>query len=127
MSQTILVVEDNEDNRTIYRTLLEHFGYTVLEAVDGEEGARLAEAHQPALVLMDLSMPRLDGYGALERIRASTLTAAVPVLALTAHAMEADRERATAAGFDGYLAKPIEPRLVLAEVQRIVGPAVPVG
>ncbi|HEX5076923.1 MAG TPA: response regulator [Gemmatimonadaceae bacterium] len=119
MSRTILLVEDNTDNRIIYRRALEHFGYTVIEALDGEEAIRLATERVPDLVLMDISIPRIDGWEATKAIRADPRTKAVPVVALTAHAMPADRARASEIGFASYLTKPIQPRKVVEEVERL--------
>lgn len=118
---TVLIVEDNEDNRVIYRTFLEHHGYRVLEACDGEAGVRSVREHRPDIVLMDISMPVLDGYEATKILKADPATASIPVVALTAHAMAEDRHRAAEAGCDSYLAKPAEPRQVLAEVRRMLG------
>lgn len=120
-SQTILLVEDHEDNRNIYRTILTHFGYQVLEAPDGREGIRLAREHQPDLILMDIAIPFIDGWEATRVLKADTNTMAIPVIALTAHARAEDRQQAARAGCDGYLAKPAEPRRVIAEVQRFLG------
>ena len=122
--RTILLVEDNEDNRRIYSTILSHAGYRVLEAVDGERGIALAIAEIPDLILMDVSIPKINGWDATRRLKANPATSAIPIIALTAHALAADREKAVGAGCDGYIAKPAEPRFVLAEVQRRVGPAV---
>jgi CheY-like chemotaxis protein len=119
MSGTILLVEDNSDNRIIYRRVLEHFGYTVIEALDGEEAIRLATERVPDLVLMDISIPRIDGWEATKAIRADPRTKGIPVVALTAHAMPADRARAAEVGFASYLTKPIEPRRVVAEIERL--------
>ena len=91
MSRTILLVEDNTDNRIIYRRALEHFGYRVIEALDGEEAIRLATEHVPDLVLMDISIPRINGWEATRAILADERTKGIPVVALTAHAMPADR------------------------------------
>jgi two-component system, cell cycle response regulator DivK len=121
---TILLVEDNPDNRTIYGTILRHVGYTVAEAGSGEEGLRLARELIPDLVLMDVAMPGIDGWEATRILKADPATAAIPVVALTAHAMTEDRRRAQEVGCDGYLSKPIEPRRVVEEVKRLVGPAV---
>lgn len=118
---TVLIVEDNEDNRIIYRTFLEHHGYVVLEASDGEAGVQSVREHRPDIVLMDISMPVLDGYEATRILKADPATASIPVVALTAHAMAEDRRLAAEAGCDSYLAKPAEPRRVLAEVQRLLG------
>lgn len=120
VSQTILLVEDHEDNRIVYRTVLQHFGYTVLEAFDGEEGVRRAREELPDLILMDISVPLVDGWEATRQLKADPATAGIRVVALTAHAFPEDRDRATAIGFDGYLAKPVEPRRVLEEVARLL-------
>lgn len=121
MKKTILLVEDNEDNRSIYRTVLEHFGYGVLEASDGEEGVRIARESVPDLILMDISIPLLDGWEATKLLKAEEGTSEIPIIALTAHALATDRAKAKEVGCDGYLAKPVEPRKVLDEVQRLVG------
>jgi two-component system cell cycle response regulator DivK len=121
VKKVILLVEDHEDNRIVYSTILEHFGYRVLLAGDGEEGVRIARAQRPDLVLMDVSIPVMDGWDATRLLKSDPATASIPVIALTAHAMPSDRERAAEAGCDGYLAKPVEPRRVLEEVQRFVG------
>lgn len=121
MSRTILLVEDHEDNRIVYRTMLEHFGYRVLLAGDGGEGVRLARESLPDLILMDVSIPVMDGWEATATLKADPATARIPIIALTAHALAADRERATEVGCDGYLAKPVEPRRVLEEVRRFLG------
>ena len=117
---TILLVEDHEDNRIVYRTVLEHFGYTVLEAHDGAEGVRRAREERPDLILMDISIPVMDGWEATRVLKADPETARIPVIALTAHALAEDRARATEAGCDGYLAKPVEPRRVVEEVRRVL-------
>lgn len=103
----VLLVEDVEDNRGIIRQLARRMKVTLLEAEDGAEGVRLAQAEQPDLILMDLSLPVLDGWEATRRLKADPATAQIPVVALTAHAMAGDAERAKAAGLDGYVTKPI--------------------
>ncbi len=109
----ILLVEDNEDNRDMLARRLQRKGYTVVLAVDGRQGVELATSAQPDLILMDMSLPVLDGWEATRLLKASPETSAVPVIALTAHAMSGDRERAIAAGCDDYDIKPIElPRLL---------------
>lgn len=123
MAATVLLVEDNHDNREIYRTLLEHLGYQVLEAADGEEGVRIARETLPSLILMDVSLPKMNGYTATGVLKSDDGTANIPVIALTAHAMAGEEERAREAGCDGYLAKPVEPRRVAEEIQRFIGPA----
>ena len=119
--QTVLLVEDNEDNRIIYSTVLRHLGYEVLEAQDGVEAVELARSALPDLILMDISIPRMDGWEATRILRGDPRTHAIPIIALTAHALADDRERATEVGFSSYLAKPIEPRVVVAEVRRWIG------
>jgi CheY-like chemotaxis protein len=125
MKHLILLVEDNEDNRDIYRTMLEHFGYEVLTAGDGEEGLRLARERMPHLILMDVSIPLLDGWEATRILKADAATRHIPIIALTAHALAADRATAAAVGCDGYLSKPVEPRLVVREVEKILAIAPP--
>jgi two-component system cell cycle response regulator DivK len=122
-TKTILIVEDNEDNLMVYRTILEHVGYDVIEARDGEEGIARAREKHPDLILMDISIPRIDGWEATRRLKENEETRDIPIIALTAHALEEDREKALRVGCDGYLAKPVEPRRVVEEVKRYVGPA----
>lgn len=119
-------MEDHEDNRNIYRTILEHYGYQVVIAVDGQSGLRLAREARPDLILMDLSIPVVDGWEATRRLKQDSATRVIPVIALSAHALEEDRARAKEAGCDGYLAKPVEPKKVLEEVARFLGEGVPV-
>jgi two-component system cell cycle response regulator DivK len=124
MSETgklVLLVEDNEDNRIVYSTILKHFGYSVIEALNGEEGIAKARAQQPDLVLMDISIPVIDGWEATQVLKHDPATRHIPIIALTAHALASDREKAMEVGCDGYLAKPCEPRAVVAEVQRFLG------
>ena len=123
----ILLVEDHEDNRNIYRTILEHFGYQVVIAMDGQSGIRLAREEQPDLILMDLSIPVVDGWEATRVLKDDAATRTIPVIALSAHALEEDRARAREAGCDGYLAKPVEPRKVLEEVARFLRDGTPVS
>jgi two-component system cell cycle response regulator DivK len=106
-SPRILVVEDNERNMKLFCDLLQASGYHTLEATTGESAVELALEHRPDLVLMDIQLPDIDGVEALGRLRADERSATLPVLALTAQAMEGDRERFLAAGFDGYLSKPV--------------------
>lgn len=118
--RSILLVEDNEDNRIVYATILRHHGYRVLEAFDGAEALAKVEVERPDLVLLDISLPHIDGWEVSRRLRSTEPTKNIPIVALTAHAMPGDRERARLEGFDGYLAKPCEPRAVLAEVKRLL-------
>ena len=109
----ILLVEDNEMNRDMLSRRLQRKGYDVVIAVDGGEGVELAHSQSPDLILMDMSLPVLDGWEATRRLKAAPDTAAIPVIALTAHAMATDREKAMEAGCDDYDTKPIElPRLL---------------
>jgi CheY-like chemotaxis protein len=123
MSHLILLVEDNEDNQTVYRTILEHYGYEVVAAMDGETGVRLARERNPDLILMDVSIPLLDGWEATKLLKSAEETRDIPIIALTAHALASDRDRAKEVGCDGYLAKPVEPRKVVEEVERMLGKA----
>ena len=116
-NETVLVVEDNEKNRKLARDVLAHQGYRVLEAESGEEGLRLAGAERPALILMDIHLPGIDGIEALRRLRADDATRAIPVIAVTASVMANDRQKIMAAGFDGYQSKPISVRPFLAAVR----------
>lgn len=120
MAATILLVEDNADNQEIYRIILTHHGYSVLQARDGERGVSMARDHAPDLILMDLTMPVIDGLEATRMLKADPVTAAIPVIALTAHGMAEDRAAAEAAGCASFLAKPVEPRKVAAEVGRVL-------
>ncbi len=108
MSRTILLVEDNERNRKLVRTILEFRGHVVVECGDGEAALPLAREHRPALVLMDIQLPRLDGIGALRQLRADPDTASIPVIAVTASVTPGERDRVVAAGFNGYISKPID-------------------
>jgi two-component system cell cycle response regulator DivK len=104
----ILLVEDNEMNRDMLSRRLERLGFEVVMAVDGAEGVAKAKSEQPALVLLDMSLPVIDGWEAARRIRDDPDTAAIPMIALTAHAMDGDREKAIAAGCNDYDVKPVD-------------------
>lgn len=112
----ILIVEDNPRNLKLVRDVLNHVGYRTLEAATAEDGLALARSERPALVLMDIQLPGMDGVEALGRLRADPATAETHVLALTAFAMKEDRERFLAAGFDGYLEKPLDVRQLPSQV-----------
>ena len=114
----VLVVEDNEKNMKLFRDVLLAAGYRTLEATTGAQAVELAAQHSPDLVLMDIQLPDFDGVEALGRLRASDSTASLTVLALTAQAMEGDRDRFLAAGFDGYLSKPVNVADFVATVKR---------
>jgi two-component system cell cycle response regulator DivK len=116
--ERILVVEDNEKNMKLFRDVLSATGYRTLEARTGGEAIELATANPPDLVLMDIQMPDVDGVEALRRLRADERTAAIPVLAVTAQAMQGDREHFLAEGFDGYLSKPVNVRELIGTVRQ---------
>jgi CheY-like chemotaxis protein len=116
----ILLVDDSEDNRAMYRDYLEWDGFRVVEATDGLEALGRATALPPAAIVMDLSLPRLDGWEAARRLKADPRTRPIPVLALTAHAFAGDAERARAAGCDGYLAKPCLPEDLARAIRGLV-------
>ncbi|MCC6379550.1 MAG: response regulator [Burkholderiales bacterium] len=119
--KTILIVEDNEKNMKLVRDVLQAKGYATIEAETGEVGVRLAKERTPALVLMDIQLPGIDGIEALKRLRADPATAAIPVIAVTASVMASDRRSIVDAGFDGYVAKPINLREFLDAVASAVG------
>jgi CheY-like chemotaxis protein len=113
----LLLVEDNEMNRDMFSRRLQRRGYEVVEAVDGEEGVNLARSEDPDLVLMDMNLPVVDGWEAARRLKADMETAAIPILALTAHAMSNDRDKALEAGCDDYDTKPIEFSRLLVKIE----------
>ncbi len=116
--ELILVVEDNEKNMKLFRDILGATGYRTLEATSGERAVELVRSQEPDLVLMDIQLPGIDGVEALARIRGDERTAQVPVLALTAQAMEGDHERFLSAGFDAYVSKPVDIAELVATVRR---------
>jgi two-component system cell cycle response regulator DivK len=119
--EQILVVEDNAKNMTLLRDVLRVTGYRTLEASTGRQALKLATEHGPALVLMDVRLPDMDGVEALSRLRMDERTASIPVLAVTAQAMKGDSERFKEAGFDGYLSKPVDIDVLLATVEQHCG------
>ena len=120
MSAVILIVEDQEDNRKILRDLLTSRGYTTLEATEGRTGIRLAREHRPALILMDIQLPGIDGYEATRQIKADPDLSGIPLIAVTSYALSGDSQKAFAAGCDAYIAKPYSPRQLLAKVQEFL-------
>ena len=116
--EQILVVEDNERNMKLFRDVLQAAGFRTLEATTGGQAVELATEHGPELVLMDIQLPDIDGVEALGRLRADERTAAIPVLALTAQAMDGDRARFLSAGFDGYVSKPVDIVVLVAIVKQ---------
>jgi two-component system cell cycle response regulator DivK len=118
--ELILIIEDNEKNRKLERDVLQYRGYQTIEAETGEDGVRLAREHRPALVLMDIQLPGINGIEALHRLREDPTTRAIPVMAVTASAMMQDRQKIMAAGFDGYESKPINVKQFLAAVRQLL-------
>jgi CheY-like chemotaxis protein len=116
----LLLIEDNELNRDALGRLLARHGHTVLAARDGAEGVELALQAQPDLILMDLGLPLIDGHEATRMLRATPATAGIPVIALTAHAMDSDREQALAAGCDAFETKPVVLPRLLALIERLL-------
>jgi two-component system cell cycle response regulator DivK len=119
----ILVIEDNELNRDMLSRRLQRRGYEVIIAVDGQEGVALARTEVPDLILMDMSLPVLDGWEATRQLKAAPGTKSIPIIALTAHAMAGDRDQALEAGCDDYDTKPIEMPRLLAKVEALLGRA----
>jgi two-component system cell cycle response regulator DivK len=118
--ELILLVEDNDNNRLLVRDVLQASGYRVVEATSAEDGLRMAAEQQPALILMDIQLPGMNGIEALQRLRADPATRAIPVIAVTASAMTQDRRQIMAAGFDGYQPKPISVKGFLQAVREIL-------
>jgi len=118
MSKRILIVEDQEDNRTILRDVLSTVGYELIEALNGEDGVKLAQSERPDLILMDIQLPKMDGYEATQQIKSIAELKTIPIIAVTSYALSGDEAKARAVGCDGYIAKPFSPREVLAKVRK---------
>ena len=118
----ILYVEDNDDNIFVLHRRLSRWGYTLLIARDGRQGVEMAMAERPDLIVMDLSLPRLDGWGATRILKSSPETKTIPILALTAHAMAGDQEKALAAGCDGFATKPVNFDELRAKIEALRPP-----
>ena len=116
----ILLVEDNEDNRDMLSRRLERKGFTVVLAVDGQEGVDKAKSESPDIILMDMSLPVIDGWEATKVLKDDTATAQIPVIALTAHAMSSDREKAIEAGCDDYDTKPVDLQRLLEKITSLI-------
>ena len=121
----VLVVEDQRENLELMAYLLRHFGHEVLTAGDGSQGLETARRNQPDLLIIDVHMPVMDGLEMLAAVRGDPALAAIPAVGVTAMAMVGDRDRVLAAGFDGYLSKPIEPERFVAEIEAFLGGSVP--
>lgn len=119
----ILVIEDNPDNLELMIYLLEAFGHVRLTAVDGEQGIELARTERPDLILCDIHLPGMDGYGVARTLKRDADLSATPILAVSARAMAGDREKGLAAGFDGYIAKPIDPKTFVTQIEEFLDPA----
>ena len=119
--QKILLVEDNEMNRDMLSRRLIRRGFEVIFAVDGQQGVDLAKSERPDIILMDLSLPVIDGWEATRRVKADDATRSVPVIGLTAHAMAGDREKAMEAGCDDYDTKPVELDRLIGKIERLLG------
>jgi CheY-like chemotaxis protein len=117
----ILIAEDNAVNRELLRELLEIRGYTVVEACDGEEALRMVRQSQPDILLLDIGMPLLDGFAVVSKIRENPCLASLPVVAVTAYAMQGDRDKILNSKFDGYLSKPVNARALTEELERLLG------
>jgi len=117
MRKRILVIKDQPDNRQILRDLLTSADFEVIEAEDGETGLTAAAAHRPDLILMDIQLPGIDGYEATRRLKADATLNAIPIIAVTAHALNGAEDKARAAGCDAYISKPISPRQLLSKVR----------
>lgn len=120
-SWTILIVDDEADNVTIAEKILTHYGARVHKAGNGVEGLHILEDITPSFILLDLSMPKMDGWEMLAKMHENTRTAGIPVIALTAHAMEGDKQRVMEAGFNGYIAKPFRFGEFLSEIKQCLG------
>jgi CheY-like chemotaxis protein len=120
--ELILLVEDNDNNRLLVRDVLQASGYRVVEAENAEDALHMAAEQQPALILMDIQLPGMNGIEALQRLRADPATRAIPVIAVTASAMTQDRRQILAAGFDGYQPKPISVKGFLQAVREMLAP-----
>ena len=121
----ILLVEDNEMNRDMLSRRLIRKGYEVVVGIDGQQGVDLASSESPDIILMDMSLPVIDGWEATRRVKAAPETSAIPIIALTAHAMASDREKALDAGCDDYDTKPVELPRLLEKIERLLGNAAP--
>jgi len=116
----VLIVEDNDKNMKLTRDVLQFHGFATVEATTGEDGVALARDRQPAVILMDIQLPGIDGVTALERIREDAATSRIPIVAMTASVMKEDRERFEKAGFDGFITKPIDVKRFPDQVREIV-------
>jgi len=117
MKQSVLIIEDDLDNSQLMRLLLEVEDFEVLSAIDGEQGLKIAQQHQPDLIILDLDMPILDGWGVIEALKQVDQTKEIPIIVVTAHLMPHEREKVLAAGGSGYVSKPFKVRELVAEIK----------
>ena len=117
MIHTILLIEDNEQNRYLVTFLLEKQGHRVVAACDGKEGIQMAGAVRPSLILLDIQLPTMDGYAVARELRANSAFDAIPIIAVTSYAMAGDRDKALAAGCNGYIEKPINPETFVNDLE----------
>ena len=117
---TVLIIEDNEDNLSLMTQLLQVAGYKVAAAETGEAGYEKAVKTMPDFILLDIQLPDIDGTEVLQRLRANDLTSSIPVIAVTSYAMVGDRERLLSSGCNGYIEKPVDPELVIKQIQNII-------
>ena len=122
MNDTILLIEDNEQNRYLVTFLLEKHGYVVAAAFDGISGIQVANTTLPLAILLDIQLPEIDGYAVARALRSSPAQRNTPIIAVTSYAMSGDREKALAAGCDGYSEKPIDPSTFIAEIEAFLSP-----
>lgn len=120
MNKTILLIEDNEQNRYLTTFLLEGRGYTVKTAIDGQSGLELAQTIEPAIILLDIQLPTMDGYSVARSLRQIQSLRGTPIVAVTSYAMAGDQEKALAAGCDGYIEKPINPDTFVSEIEQFL-------
>jgi len=120
MPKKVLIVEDNEDNRELVVKVLRNKGYEIVQAADGEEALEKAVAERPDLILLDISLPKLDGYEVAKRLKSMEEFQEIPIIAFTAHAMKGDREKVIVAGFEGYISKPINVRELPDQVRSFI-------
>lgn len=113
----ILVIEDNQANLELAQYLLEHSGHEVLLAADGHQGVSIARRERPTLIVCDLQMPVLDGYGVLEQLKRDSVASGIPIIAVTAFSMSGDEQKVREAGFDGYFSKPIDPETFVQQIE----------
>ena len=120
MEKVILIVEDDPKNLKLFRDLLQVSGYTTLEATDGKQGVELAREKKPDLILMDIQMPVMDGLEATKLLKNNDVTKDIPIVALTAYAMQGDEKKMREAGFDGYISKPIDVKGFLKKISEVI-------